>query len=164
MHFCRRMAVIVLSIGMLASVSKSSFASDAEWVVGQSWTSAGRSTAATFGEWIGSEHRLSQNLTWQPAVGAGWIGGRDDGDPRLYNDVWVASVGARLPNVWKRLFVGFQIAGVTPHTDALCSTLQFVSTIGWQQGHLVVMIRHISNGSTKKPNLGETMLLAGVHF
>ena len=158
------MAVFMFSFGMLASVSVSSRASDVEWVAGPSWTSGTRSTAATFGEWLGSEHRLSGNLTWQPAVGAGWIGSRNDADSRLHNDVWVGSIGARLPNVWKRLFVSFQIAGATPHTDALCSTLQFVSTIGWQQGHLVLMVRHISNGSTKKPNLGETMLLAGVHF
>jgi hypothetical protein len=60
--------------------------------------------------------------------------------------------------------VSFQIAGATPYTDPLCSTLQFVSTIGWRQENLVVMVRHISNGSTKKPNFGETMILAGVHF
>jgi len=56
------------------------------------------------------------------------------------------------------------VAAATPHTGALSSTPQFVSRLGWQQGHVVVMLRHISNGSTHEPCYGESMLLLGIGF
>lgn len=82
----------------------------------------------------------------------------------LDRTVWVAAAGARIPHLWKHLFFSFQVAAATPHTGALSSTPQFVSSLGWQQDHVVVMLRHISNGSTHEPNYGESMLLLGIGF
>ena len=49
-------------------------------------------------------------------------------------------------------------------TDALSGEPQFVSTVGWLRGRWLLAIRHISNGGLDDPNIGETMLLAGMRF
>lgn len=134
-----------------------------ELLAGPSWTSGQRSTKAAFFEVLG-ETRTWHAIRWQPDFGLGWIEARGTPRERLDHDVGVAAAGVRLPDLRHGLFVGFQLAAATPHTGALCSTQQFVSSLGWQRGHAVVMLRHISNGSTREPNLGETMLLAGVDF
>ncbi|GAP65551.1 Lipid A 3-O-deacylase [Mizugakiibacter sediminis] len=134
-----------------------------ELLAGPSWTSGQRSTKAVFFEALG-ETRTWHALRWQPDVGLGWIEARGTPRERLDHDVGVAAAGVRLPDLWHGLFVGFQLAAATPHTGALCSAQQFVSSLGWRRGRAVVMLRHISNGSTREPNLGETMLLAGVDF
>lgn len=74
----------------------------------------------------------------------------------------MAAAGIRLPEIWHHLFFSFQVGAATPRTPALSSTQQFVSSLGWSHHGVVILVRHISNGSTRKPNLGETMLLVGV--
>jgi hypothetical protein len=99
MRLCCRLVAVATTICLSVSLSEDVRANDLEWVAGLSWTSGKRSTSVTFGEWLGSEHRLSANLKLQPAVGAGWISGRHDADSRLHNEVWMGSIGARLPNI-----------------------------------------------------------------
>lgn len=76
----------------------------------------------------------------------------------------MAAVGVRFPELPHHLFFSFQLGAAAPETPALSSTQQFVSSLGWSGHGIVVLVRHISNGSTRKPNLGETMLLVGADF
>ncbi|HEX5954098.1 MAG TPA: lipid A 3-O-deacylase, partial [Rhodanobacteraceae bacterium] len=47
-------------------------------------------------------------------------------------------------------------------TPTLSSGFEFMTSAGWQHGHFVVMLRHISNAHLfGGKNLGETMMLAG---
>jgi hypothetical protein len=132
-------------------------------------------TTAAFGEAVFDEHQIgSSNFTWAPDVTAGWIDGRDiahyrDARPGTTDNIWLLAAGARFhygtPDAWYRpLFFSFQPALHTGRTQALSSSYEFSSTLGWQANHWMIGIRHISNGSFKEPNRGETMVLAGVSF
>lgn len=77
-------------------------------------------------------------------------------------NTWVMAAGMRAPDLWRGIFFSFQVGVAAPQTPALSSTQQFVSTLGWSAGRFILMFRHISNASTRAPNLGETMLLVGV--
>lgn len=119
-------------------------------------------TPAAFVDGHGRSRRTGR-LTWQPAASLGWVDGRDRA--RLDNDVLVLGAGARLVDWWRKAFVGFQIAYAHDTNDALSSHGQFISSIGWQGDRVVWTLRHISNGKVfSGPNLGETMLLAGLRF
>ncbi len=131
--------------------------------VGPSWTKGERSTAALFATALGRERQLGE-LRWQPRVDIGVVRSRHPALANLDRTVWVAAAGARFPHLWKNAFFSFQLAAATPHTGALSSTQQFVSSLGWKQGRITVMVRHISNGSTHEPNYGESMLLLGADF
>lgn len=129
--------------------------------VGPSWTKGGRTTEALFVTALGDERRLGL-LEWQPQFDVGAVRSHHSALRDLDRTVWVAAAGARLPHLWENLFFSFQFAAVQPRTSALSSTQQFVSSLGWQQGCVTVVTRHISNGSTHEPNDGESMLLLGV--
>ncbi|WP_185754599.1 lipid A 3-O-deacylase [Rhodanobacter sp. OR444] len=138
-------------------------AADITVEAGPSWTKGQRSTAAAFVTALGKERSFGR-LQWQPEFDLGMVKSRHVALKNLDRTVWVAAAGARIPHMWKHLFFSFQVAAATPHTGALSSTPQFVSSLGWQQGRVVVMLRHISNGSTHEPNYGESMLLLGMRF
>lgn len=130
---------------------------------GPSWTTGYRSTGAVFVSVLGEEHSVGP-LQWQFEFDVGAIASRGTTTAALDHAVGVAAAGARVPHLWRNTFFSFQVAAAAPHTDALSSTQQFVSTVGWQAKYLVVMVRHISNGSTHEPNGGESMLLVGVRL
>jgi hypothetical protein len=83
--------------------------------------------------------------------------------------VALVAAGARLrttdESAWYHpVFFSFQVAGTNHTTQALSTHYQFVSTLGLQFDHVTVGVRHISNGSTHKPNRGETMAVVGLGF
>lgn len=101
----------------------------------------------------------------QPTATVGWIGSRNDPQDHLGHQVWIAGAGARLVGWWRGAFVGFEGALTSQRTDALSSHAQFISSLGWQGDHYVLMVRHISNGDLfGGRNLGDTMLLVGLRF
>ena len=130
---------------------------------GPTWTIGQRSSGAIFLTLTGAERRWG-GLHWQPELDLGGIKNRHVPSRHLDRNVAVAAAGVRLPHLWRQAFFSFQVGAASPHTGALSSTLQFVSSLGWQQGHAMVMLRHISNGSTHEPNYGESMVLVGVAF
>ena len=133
-------------------------------------------TEAFFVEAVFDPRPMGQSrFTWSPDVSLGYIEGRDigryrDSHPGVTNDVWVGALGARLhygsDGDWYRpFFFSFQVAGTAGgRTQALSSGYEFVSTLGWQYKNVSLQVRHISNGSFKEPNRGETMALVGIGF
>ena len=139
-------------------------AADFDLSAGTSATVGTRWTQTVFFDAAG-DSREWHGLHWEPIASVGWIGSRDDPKDDLDHDVWIAGAGVRLVGWWRGAFVGFEGGWVNQRTDALSSHGQFISTLGWQGDHFVLMIRHISNGNLfGGRNLGETMLLAGLHF
>ncbi|HWU77791.1 MAG TPA: acyloxyacyl hydrolase [Rhodanobacter sp.] len=110
--------------------------------------------------------------SWSPDVALGWVNGRDiaryrGGRYATSQDAWLLAAGARFQygdaNDWYRhLFLSFQPALNSAHTQALSSPYEFVSTLGWQGRRFSFQIRHVSNGNLHSPNRGETMALIGV--
>jgi hypothetical protein len=137
--------------------------------------SNGYDTPAAFGEVIFDPNQIgSSNFTWSPDVTAGWIEGRNiskfnSDHYTTRRDVWLLAGGARLhygpAGAWYQpLFLSFQVAADTGHTQALSTDYEFVTTVGYQGNHWSLGIRHISNGSFHEPNRGETMVVAGIGF
>ncbi len=111
--------------------------------------------------------RRWHGLHWQPNLSLGWIQGRGRADAAsgMTRDVVVAAAGARVVDWWGGAFFSFQVAAASRQTDAISSTAQFVSSLGWQGPRMLVMLRHVSNGDLfGGPNLGETMLVLGVRL
>ena len=103
-------------------------------------------------------------LQLQPAATLGWIGSRNDRGDHLDHDVFIGGVGGRLV-FWQNAFVGVEIAGTSATTDAISSHAEFIDSFGWQNDHVVLMVRHVSNANLfGGRNLGDTMVLAGVRF
>lgn len=145
-----------------------------QFQVGRSYMdSHGANTA--FAEAVFDEHPLgSSNFSWAPDVSVGWIGSRNvaryrDSHPGTDDDIWLAAGGLRFhygdEGAWYHpLFFSEQGAVHTGHTQALSSTGEFVSTLGWQGRRFNFAIRHISNAGLHNPNRGETMALVGIAF
>jgi hypothetical protein len=170
-----------LALGVLAAVSLASVAVPAaaqthiEVQGGRSYMDD-HGTNAFFLESVFDARQIGQSrFTWSPDVSIGYIKGRDlahyaDSHPGTTNDVWIGAAGARLhygaDGDWYRpFFFSFQVAGTAGgRTQALSSGYEFVSTLGWQYKNISFQIRHISNGSFKEPNRGETMGLVGIGF
>ncbi len=77
----------------------------------------------------------------------------------------VAGTGVRMMTANHHWFLSEQLAVTSTRTDALSSRVEFMTSAGWQNGHFMVMLRHISNARLfGGKNLGETMLLAGVKW
>jgi len=131
---------------------------------GPSVTASERTTAAIFASVFG-EQPDDNRTHFEPIGTLGWIDSRDTRKDDLDHAVFVAAGGVRIlaANHW---FVSEQLAATSTRTDALSSRFEFMTSVGWQHGRFIVMLRHISNahliGGGK--NLGETMLLAGVRF
>jgi hypothetical protein len=133
-------------------------------------------TDAFFVEAVFDPRAMGQSrFTWSPDVSLGYISGRHVGEyrgahPGVTNNVWVGAAGARFHygsagDWYQPFFFSFQLAGTAGgRTQALSSAYQFVSTLGWQYKNVSFQIRHISNGSFKEPNRGETMALVGIGF
>jgi len=134
-----------------------------------------QSAPAIFGEVVLEEHAIGNSaFTWSPDVVGGWIDGRDI---ERYNasrytttdHIWMLAGGLRFhygtPSAWyKPLFFSFQPTLHSGRTQALSSSYEFTSTVGWQAQHWVVCIRHSSNGFLHMPNRGETMVIVGLSF
>ncbi|UPG90087.1 acyloxyacyl hydrolase [Luteibacter aegosomaticola] len=133
-------------------------------------------TDAFFIESVFNPYQIgASRFTWSPDVSIGYIKGRDVGryansHPGVNNNVWVGAAGARLHygvdgDWYHPFFFSFQVAGTAGgRTQALSSGYEFVSTLGWQWKNISFQLRHISNGSFKEPNRGETMALIGLGF
>jgi hypothetical protein len=170
-----------LALGVLAALSLAAVAAPAvaqthlEVQGGRSYMDS-HGTDAFFLEAVLDPHAMGQSrFTWSPDFSIGYIKGRDVGEyrdshPGVTSNVWVGAAGARFhygsEGDWYRpFFFSFQLAGTAGgHTQALSSSYEFVSTLGWQYKNVSLQLRHISNGSFKEPNRGETMALIGIGF
>jgi len=163
-HLARwQAALAVLLVSPLAA-----HAADYSLNGGPSVTGHQHWTSVLFAERIGAPLRW-QGLDVASDFGLGFVRARDTPVDRLDHDVWIGFGGVRacLPDAgeWRHVFLGFGVGITHGKTNALSSTGEFVDTLGWQEEHWNVMIRHISNGHLfTGPNVGETMLLAGVRF
>ncbi len=139
-------------------------AADFNLVAGPSITSGDRSTIAAFGSVFADS--ATGHFHFQPIATVGWVRAHHTTREHLDHSVWVAGAGARLLSPSGHWFGSIQLARTTQRTDALSSRWEFIDSVGWQAGHLTLMLRHVSNGHLVggAPNLGETMVLAGVRF
>ncbi len=145
----------------LFAASGAARSADIDLMAGDSVTSGQRSTPVVAGGWTG-EIRQWQGIAFQPELGLTYVASRRHQGADFGRGAWVAAAGVRFPEITHHLFFSFQVGVAAPQTPALSSTQQFVSSLGWSHRHVVIELRHISNGSTRAPNLGETMLLAGI--
>lgn len=141
------------------------WAADFDLTVGPSVTVSERTTAAAFASVFG-ERPDDNRVQFEPIGTLGWIDSRDTRKDDLDHEVFVAGGGVRILAADHHWFASEQLVATSTRTDALSSRFEFMTSIGWQHGHFIVMLRHISNahllGGGK--NLGETMLLGGVRF
>jgi len=144
--------------------------------VGRSFMSSRAGTDAVFLEAVFDEHRFGDSrVTWAPDISLGWIEGRDDSHRfeldhyRTNDDVLLLAGGARfrygdVDDWYRHFFFSFQLAAQDGRTRALSNGYEFVSTLGYTWHHLSLQVRHISDGGIRKPNWGETAVLAGFGF
>lgn len=132
---------------------------------GPSATSSERTTSAVFASAFGDQPADGQAHI-EPIGTLGWVGSRNTRSDDLHHEVFLAGGGVRIVSATQHWFVSEQLAATSTRTDALSSRFEFMTSGGWENGHFVVILRHVSNahilGGGK--NLGETMLLAGVRF
>ena len=132
---------------------------------GPSITSSERITGAIFAS-VFAEGPEDNQAHIRPIGTLGWVDARSTRTDDLNHQVFLAGGGARLMTTDRHWFFSEQLAATSTRTDALSSRFEFMTSAGWQDGHFIVMLRHISNahllGGGK--NLGETMLLAGLRF
>ncbi len=158
---CLRMLALAWPLLAASGVARSA---DIALLGGRSVTSHGRPTHVVAAEWLGKT-RQWKGIAVQPDIGLTYVSARHHQQSRdLSRGAAVAAVGVRFPELPHHLFFSFQLGAAGPETPALSSAQQFVSSLGWSDHGIVVLVRHISNGSTRKPNLGETMLLVGADF
>lgn len=153
-----------LAMGVFVGQAPARADDDGHWEVlgGRSVTLQSHWTNTLFVERIGDERSIGP-IDWSPEIGLGWIESRSTSMARLDHDVALLTLGARV-RLWHGFFVGEQLGITSGKTDALSSTGEFVSSLGWQGGHWVAMMRHVSNADLHTPNHGETMLLLGFAF
>lgn len=160
MSFLRKAGLLALLAFPLAS-----HAAGFDITAGPSVTSSERTTTAVFASVFG-ERPDDNRIHLEPIGTLGWIDSRNTRTDDLDHEVFVAGGGVRILAANHHWFVSEQLAATSTRTDALSSRFEFMTSVGWQQGHFIVMLRHISNahllGGGK--NLGETMLLGGVKF
>lgn len=159
-------ALVVLAVTF--ALSRPAQAADVSVVVGRSMTTHQLWTTSAFVN-IGADKTYTwHGLHVQPVGTVGWVKGRTGRMERrehLDQDVYVAGAGLRLVDWWQGAFASFQLGVAGGRTAALSSAGQFISSVGWQGRHWMVMLRHISNGDLfGGENRGETMLMAGVRF
>ncbi len=102
---------------------------------------------------------------WVPVASVGGIGSRQVTGENFDHTVYLAAAGARYGRS-DGLFFSEQIAATSTRTDALSSRFEFMTSLGWEHGRFIGLVRHISNAHLLGGgrNLGETMLLVGVRF
>lgn len=134
-------------------------------VAGPTATSGERFTSAAFASAFG-ERAVDDQFHFAPIATVGWVATHHTYDENLHHGVFLAGGGVRIVAPGGHWFASEQLAATSTRTDALSSRFEFMTSIGWQKDHFIVMARHISNGHIVggSPNLGETMLLAGVRF
>jgi hypothetical protein len=140
-------------------------AQDFELAAGPTMTSSERTTAAIFASVFG-ESPVDGRIHFEPIGTVGWIGAHHTYRENLHHEVFLAGGGVRIVAPNPHWFVSEQLAATSTRTDALSSRFEFMTSVGWQDRHFVMMLRHISNGRLVGGgrNLGETMLLAGVRW
>jgi hypothetical protein len=160
MSFLHKAGLLTLLVFPLAS-----HAAGFDITAGPSVTSSERATTAVFASAFG-ERPDDNRIHFEPVGTLGWIDSRSTRKDNLDHEVFVAGGGLRILAANHHWFVSEQLATTSTRTDALSSRFEFMTSVGWQHGHFIVMLRHISNahllGGGK--NLGETMLLGGVKF
>ncbi|WP_266182111.1 acyloxyacyl hydrolase [Dyella humicola] len=145
-----------------------------ELQVGRSYMDSNGATTV-FAEKVFSGGSIgSTRFSWAPQISAGWIDGRDMERYQRANctttdAVWLVAGGVRLRygtegDWFHSLFFSFQPALHSGRTMALSSPYEFVSSFGWQGNRFSFQFRHISNGSLREPNRGETMALLGIRL
>ncbi len=160
----------LIMIGLIAISAlvwtPSSRAANIEMLVGRSVTTQQRWTDTVFITSVGNWRPLdgSGNWRWAPAAGLGEFKARSTRKENLDHATLIVYGGVRLGGWWRQAFVSFGVGLTKYRTDALSSPYEFVSSLGWQGQHYVLMLRHISNAKLHQPNLGETMLLVGLRF
>lgn len=160
MSFLHKASLLALLAFPLAS-----HAAGFDITAGPSVTSSERSTTAVFASVFG-ERPDDNRIHLEPVGTLGWIDSRDTRTDDLNHEVFVAGGGVRILAADHHWFVSEQLAATSTRTDALSSRFEFMTSAGWQGGHFVLMLRHISNAHLLGGgrNLGETMLLGGVKF
>jgi hypothetical protein len=132
---------------------------------GPSITSSARTTTAIFVSAFGTQP-AENHVHFEPIGTFGWLDSRNTRVDDLQHEVFLAAGGVRIVTASPHWFVSEQLATTSARTDALSSRFEFMTSAGWQDGHFIMMLRHVSNahllGGGK--NLGETMLLAGVRW
>lgn len=134
-------------------------------VAGPSATSSGRTTAAVFASAFGTPAD-DNRIHIEPIGTFGWIDSRSSSRHDLGHQVFLAGGGVRILTANRHWFVSEQVVATSARTDALSSRFEFMTSVGWEHGHFIALLRHISNAHLLGggENLGETMLLAGVRF
>lgn len=153
-----------LALVAILACTTAAHAQDFAIVVGPSVTSGERATATAFASVVGTSE--SARFHFEPIATIGWLRAHHTAADGLDHTVWAAGAGARLVGPGEHWFASLQLARISARTDALSSRWEFIDSVGWQDGHLVLMVRHMSNGHVVGggPNLGETMLLVGLHW
>jgi len=154
---------IMLALGL--GIPGMAAAADFNVVAGPSATSSARTTAAAFASVFGTAPD-DGHFQFRPIATVGWINARNTRNDDLDHEVFLAGGGVRITAPNPHWFVSEQVTATSTRTDALSSRFEFMTSAGWQDGHFIVMLRHVSNGRLigGGKNLGETMLLAGVKF
>lgn len=154
----------VLTIALLAATS-TAFAQGFDITAGPSITSGERTTAAAFASVFGDQP-ADGRIHFEPIGTVGWVDAHHTYRENLHHEVFLAAGGVRIVSPSQHWFVSEQLAATSTRTDALSSRFEFMTSAGWEDGHFIVMLRHVSNahilGGGK--NLGETMLLAGMRW
>ncbi len=132
---------------------------------GPSVTSSGHTTAAVFASAFGTRP-ADNRIHIEPIGTLGWLNSRHTRTDDLDHEVMLAGGGVRIVTANHHWFVSEQLAATSTRTDALSSRFEFMTSVGWQNGHFIATLRHVSNGHLLGggKNLGETMLLVGVRW
>lgn len=164
-EFGLRIAFIITLVALAILVCHCAQAAGYNIVAGPSMTSGHRSTVAVFAS-VFREPPVDGHFRLEPIATLGWIRDHHTYREHLHHSVYLAGAGVRLLSPGVHWFVGVQLAATSDRTDALSSPLEFIDSAGWQDGRLTLMLRHVSNGHIVggSPNMGETMLLAGIRL
>lgn len=152
----------VLGLALLAAPAAAG-AIETDVSLGASLAGSDHATTVAFVDLSGAT-RQGRFVSWQPVGTLGFVRGRE-GQRGLERDVAIVAGGVRLVDWWRGAWFSVELARANHTTAALSSHGQFLTSFGWRGERLTLSVRHVSNadlGGGK--NLGETMLLAGVHF
>lgn len=152
-----------LALGLTAAAATAP-AAEFDLLGGASATAGVRWAPALFAEVVAGPP-VDGHAHFEPVASVGAIGSRNTDHENLDHTVFLIAGGLRYGRE-DGLFVSEQIAAISPRTDALSSRFEFMTSLGWRDGRWMVMLRHVSDAHILGggPNLGETMLLAGVRL
>ncbi|HEX5960940.1 MAG TPA: lipid A 3-O-deacylase [Rhodanobacteraceae bacterium] len=162
-HPCLALAALALATAL--PVCGPAHAAGFAAAAGPSVTTSGHVASAAFVSVFGW-HPANHRIHFEPLGTLGWVSSRHTRAADLDHEVFFAAGGVRVVSANHHWFLGEQLAVTSARTDALSSRFEFMTGGGWEDGHFVVMLRHVSNAHLLGGgrNLGETMLLAGVRF